>query len=181
MNVRDTWPRILSALLSVFLLVTFGVYWWKYHSFSTGLNRLNIFGASVARPASDIDGKDQNILIVGNDDRETATDAELRDLEQTVARIAADGLANRFGAQRFGAGGDNAAVGLALLRGQRRERDRRKRRLLLSALQSAVFNRALELRAAAGPLTRLRGGDVLQKTDTGGLFITTDLAVDQAR
>jgi tRNA pseudouridine13 synthase len=111
----------------------------------------------------------------------TASDAELSALQAAVAAVAAGGLPNRFGAQRFGSGGDNAAAGLALLRGQRRERDRRRRRLLLSALQSAVFNRALQLRAAAGPLTRLRAGDVLQKTDTGGLFVTTDLAVDQAR
>ncbi len=48
---------------------------------------------------------------------------------------------------------DNAARGLALLRGERRERDKRKRKLMLSALQSAVFNRALELRATRGPLT----------------------------
>lgn len=110
-----------------------------------------------------------------------ADEAERRALEATVAQVAAQGVPNRFGAQRFGSGGDNAAVGLALLRGERRERDRRRRRLLLSALQSAVFNRALELRAAAGPLTRVRTGDVLQKTDSGGLFVTTDLAVDQAR
>ena len=110
-----------------------------------------------------------------------AGEAERRALEAAVARIAASGLPNRFGAQRFGSGGDNAAAGLALLRGQRRERDRRRRRLLLSALQSAVFNQALALRAAGGPLTRLRAGDVLQKTDSGGLFVTTDLAVDQAR
>ena len=92
-----------------------------------------------------------------------------------------EGVPNRFGAQRFGAAGDNAAVGLALLRGERRERDRRKRRLLLSAIQSAVFNRVLALRAESGPLTRVREGDVLQKTDTGGLFVTTDLAADQPR
>lgn len=110
-----------------------------------------------------------------------AGEGELRALEAAVARIAAEGLPNQFGAQRFGHGGDNAAAGLALLRGQRRERDRRRRRLLLSALQSAVFNHALALRAASGPLTRLRPGDVLQKTDSGGLFVTTDLAVDQAR
>ena len=62
------------------LLVTFGVYWWKYHTFNTGLHRLAIFGASSGRPSHDIDGKDQNILIVGNDDRSTANDAELRQL-----------------------------------------------------------------------------------------------------
>ena len=52
---------------------------------------------------------------------------------------------------------------------------------MLSALQSAVFNRALELRAASGDLAQVRGGDVLQKTDSGGLFVTTDPAVDQPR
>jgi LCP family protein required for cell wall assembly len=67
-------------MLSAVLLVTFGVYWWKYHTFTSGLNRLDIFGGSVSKPSQDIDGKDQNILIVGNDDRETATDAELRQL-----------------------------------------------------------------------------------------------------
>jgi tRNA pseudouridine13 synthase len=102
-------------------------------------------------------------------------------LQPALDRIASQGLPNRFGAQRFGAGGDNAAAGLALLRGTRRERDRRRRRLLLSAVQSAVFNRTLELRAAAGTLTRVLPGDVLQKVETGGLFVTTDPAVDQPR
>ncbi|HEX3694586.1 MAG TPA: tRNA pseudouridine(13) synthase TruD [Polyangia bacterium] len=94
---------------------------------------------------------------------------------------ATDGLPNRFGQQRFGAAGDNAAAGLALLRGQRRERDHRKRKLLLSAAQSAVFNRYLELRAASGPFLQVRAGDVLQKTDSGGQFVCDDPAVDQPR
>ncbi len=106
---------------------------------------------------------------------------ELARLPAIVDRLAAQGVPNRFGAQRFGAAGDNAAVGLELLRGTRRERDRRRRRLLLSALQSAVFNRTLELRAAAGTLGRVLGGDVLQKVDSGGLFVTTDPTVDQPR
>ncbi|HVT05820.1 MAG TPA: tRNA pseudouridine(13) synthase TruD [Polyangia bacterium] len=118
------------------------------------------------------------VLVQGD---EGELDAEWPDLQRAVQRIAAEGVPNRFGAQRFGAAGDNAATGLALLRGQRRERDRRKRRLLLSAVQSAVFNRVLALRAESGPLTRVRPGDVLQKTDTGGLFVTTDLAADQPR
>jgi len=118
------------------------------------------------------------VLLQGD---EGDLDAGWPGLQAAVERIAREGVANRFGAQRFGAAGDNAATGLALLRGQRRERDRRKRRLLLSAVQSAVFNRVLELRAESGPLTRVRPGDVLQKTDTGGLFVTTDLAADQPR
>ncbi len=110
-----------------------------------------------------------------------ATEGEREAFRARFDALAASGVPNRFGAQRFGAGGDNAAVGLALLRGERRERDKRRRRLLLSALQSAVFNRALELRAASGGLAEVRGGDVLQKTDSGGLFVTTDPAVDQPR
>ncbi|HVU49341.1 MAG TPA: tRNA pseudouridine(13) synthase TruD [Polyangia bacterium] len=103
-------------------------------------------------------------------------------LRARLEALAAGGVPNRFGEQRFGAAGDNAAAGLAILRGERRERDHRLRRLLLSAAQSAVFNRALELRAAqpAG-LRTVRAGDVLQKVASGGLFITEDVAVDQAR
>lgn len=39
-------------------------------------------------------------------------------LEQGLARLAAEGLPNTFGAQRFGAKGDNGRVGLALLAGR---------------------------------------------------------------
>jgi tRNA pseudouridine13 synthase len=99
--------------------------------------------------------------------------------------LASEGMANRYGEQRFGATGENAAIGLALLRGERRERDGRRRRLLLSAAQSAVFNRYLELRGppdgVPADLRRVRAGDVLQKTASGGLFVCTDVAVDQAR
>ena len=91
-----------------------------------------------------------------------------------------DGLPNTYGAQRFGAAGDNVRAGLELLRGQRRERDFRRRKLLLSAVQSEVFNRALHRRAAGG-LLKVRAGDVLQKTGSGGLFVTEDPARDQAR
>ena len=106
-------------------------------------------------------------------------------LAERLERLAREGLPNRYGDQRFGATGENAALGLAILRGARRERDHRKRRLLLSAAQSAVFNHYLELRGAASPdtsaLRRVRLGDVLQKTASGGLFVCADVAIDQAR
>ena len=98
-----------------------------------------------------------------------------------LREMAAGGLANRFGDQRFGMAGNNAGEGLAILRGQRRERDHRRRKLLLSAAQSAVFNRYLELRATSGRLTEVRLGDVLQKTDTGGMFVCEDPVADQQR
>jgi hypothetical protein len=44
----------------------------------------------VGQPKKDIDGKDQNILIVGNDDRQTATDAELAQLARSLTSIRAE-------------------------------------------------------------------------------------------
>jgi len=103
------------------------------------------------------------------------------ELLERLRALAAAGIPNRFGDQRFGAGGDNAAAGLAILRGTRHERDHRRRQLLLSAAQAAVFNRALDLREAGGGLMRVRAGDVLQKVASGGLFITDDTTTDQRR
>jgi tRNA pseudouridine13 synthase len=114
-----------------------------------------------------------------------AAENDFARLDQRLREHAREGIANRYGDQRFGVTGENAAHGLALLRGERRERDGRRRRLLLSAAQSAVFNRYLELRAppAGTPaeLRRVRAGDVLQKTASGGMFVCTDVATDQAR
>jgi tRNA pseudouridine13 synthase len=110
-----------------------------------------------------------------------ATDEEISALRSRFADLSARGVPNRYGDQRFGIDAGNIARGLALLRGERQERDKRKRRLMLSAVQSAVFNRALELRATRGALTTVLLGDVLKKTETGGLFASTDPAVDQQR
>lgn len=98
-----------------------------------------------------------------------------------VARaIQARGLPNFFGPQRFGRLGDNAAQGLAILRG-RGPREKWLRKLLLSAWQAEVFNRWLAARMAAGDFARLVSGDVAKKTDTGGLFTVADAALEQPR
>jgi tRNA pseudouridine13 synthase len=72
-------------------------------------------------------------------------------------------------------------VGLEILRGTRREPDSRKRKLLLSAVQSAVFNRVLELRAENDGLLTVREGDILEKVASGGQFSCTGPAIDQPR
>jgi tRNA pseudouridine13 synthase len=107
-------------------------------------------------------------------------DGEEAVLTERLQALARNGLPNVFGAQRFGAAGDNVRTGLAILRGEQRERDRRRRRLMLSAVQSEVFNRVLARRAEGG-LLRVRTGDVLAKTTSGGVFVTDDVARDQAR
>ncbi|MSP63516.1 MAG: tRNA pseudouridine(13) synthase TruD [Myxococcales bacterium] len=97
--------------------------------------------------------------------------------------LCASWLPNRFGAQRFGMHGDNAAAGRALLRGERRESDRFRRRFLISAFQSLLFNRYLEQRIADGALHRVIEGDVLQRTQTGGIFVAVprDAAYNQVQ
>jgi tRNA pseudouridine13 synthase len=105
---------------------------------------------------------------------------EVETIGAALRALATSGVPNRFGRQRFGASGDNLQTGLAVLRGTRREPDHRRRKLLLSAVQSAVFNRVLELRVEGG-LLRVRVGDILEKVVSGGQFACTDVATDQAR
>lgn len=98
-----------------------------------------------------------------------------------AALAAAPGAPNWYGEQRFGRDGDNAAQGLALVRKQRRfDRDPRKNRLLVSALQSQWFNTWLERRVRDGLYREVIEGDVLRKV-AGGVFVSTEPAVDQAR
>lgn len=100
-----------------------------------------------------------------------------------LARLRQQGLPNFYGEQRFGKHGDNAAQGLRLLRQEAPlPRDRMQRRLLVSALQSHLFNQTLSQRMrAAGGLGLLLGGEVLQRTDSGGLFVSEDRETDQRR
>jgi tRNA pseudouridine13 synthase len=103
-------------------------------------------------------------------------------VEASLARIRAQGFPNAFGPQRFGRDGDNAARALAFVRGEARApRDARERRLLFSALQSRWFNRVLEARVADGTWNTALVGDLLKKTDTGGMFLCTDPETDRAR
>lgn len=98
-------------------------------------------------------------------------------------RLCAEEMPNYYGEQRFGSRGDNAAAGLSLLRGARPPRDRTRRRLLVSALQSALFNQVLARRLLAPGvgLRGLLGGEVLQRTDSEGIFVSQDSAVDARR
>lgn len=91
------------------------------------------------------------------------------------------GAPNWYGEQRFGKDGDNAARGRALVTGERRPgRDRRLDRLMVSALQSQLFNDWLTARLADGLYDRVLAGDVLHKRG-GGMFLCEDAATDQAR
>ncbi|HTS79723.1 MAG TPA: tRNA pseudouridine(13) synthase TruD [Myxococcaceae bacterium] len=112
----------------------------------------------------------------------------IRDAERPEAvgpvleRLAAQGLPNAFGEQRFGRG-DTALRGRALVLGERlpRRPNAFERKLYVSAYQALLFNRLLEHRLHAGTLRRALAGDLMRKTDSGGLFICREPPVDQPR
>jgi len=112
--------------------------------------------------------------------RGAAPDAEDR-ARPIVERLREVGFPNAFGDQRFGKGGSTLALGLALLRGEKAERDvptKRRRflvRLALSAGQSDLFNACLADRMAAGSTDTVLPGDVIQVRGSGGLFAVPDL------
>lgn len=78
--------------------------------------------------------------------RDVQGDRESIDLRLT--QIAARGLPNWFGEQRFGRDGDNVASALSMFAGRRVRRDQRS--ILLSAARSALFNRVLAARVDDG-------------------------------
>ncbi len=122
--------------------------------------------------------------IVIRDPAVPADEAAARARAVLDALATPPGSPNWFGAQRFGRDGETAALGRALIRGERlpgRPPRGRQRRLHISAYQSLLFNEYLRRRIAAGAYRRVLAGDLLRKPDTGGVFASTDPDVDQAR
>ena len=159
---------------------------WQWLSFpesaAAGLPNLALDGVRVLKHS-----RHANKLRVGHVNANhfdvTLTEVAPTEAPALIGRfeqMLSSGIPNRYGQQRFGFG-NNVTQGLAILTGKFRERDRRKRTLLISAVQSAVFNRVLAQRAEAGTLRRVLPGDVLQKTATGGVFTSIDADTDQAR
>ncbi|MCO6451242.1 MAG: tRNA pseudouridine(13) synthase TruD [Caldilineales bacterium] len=99
-----------------------------------------------------------------------------------LAALAERGLPNYFGSQRFGRFGDNAEQGLGILTGQRRRPGAQwLHHLLTSAYQSQLFNEYLAKRIRRGQFDQILGGDLVKKTDTGGMFVVEDVDVEQPR
>ena len=98
-----------------------------------------------------------------------------------IQRLQKQGLPNFYGAQRFGARGDNPQKGLALLQGKYRLSSVRQRKLLISACSSLIFNLTLKNRMERDLFARLLPGDIAKKHDTGGLFLVGDAVEEQPR
>lgn len=109
-------------------------------------------------------------------------DSEMTPLQDSLERIRVDGVPNAYGEQRFGRDRDNASQARAWLKGQgAAPKDPRARRFLFSALQSEAFNHVLARRVKEGTWNRCIAGDLLQKADSGGLFLCEDVATETPR
>lgn len=97
-------------------------------------------------------------------------DGDRSAMEQRLAEIAHNGVPNYFGPQRFGHGGNNLSLAAKLLSGERRERDRNRRSLALSAARSLLFNQVLSLRVERGLWATGIDGDVLNLNGRSALF-----------
>jgi len=99
-----------------------------------------------------------------------------------MERLVAEGLPNAFGEQRFGRG-DTALRGSALVRGERlpHRPSAFERKLYVSAYQALLFNQMLTGRLRDGTIRRAIAGDLMRKSDSGGLFVCREPQVDTPR
>lgn len=89
-------------------------------------------------------------------------------IEARLQTIAAHGVPNYFGEQRFGRDGDNIANALAMFAGRRVRREQRG--VLLSAARSELFNRVLAARVASNTWNRPLDGEVWMLDGSRSVF-----------
>lgn len=107
-------------------------------------------------------------------------DVSLEALAARARALETSGVPNLFGAQRFGIDGSTLAQAMHFLARERSARSRRDE-LLVSAVQSSLFNAWLGDRVDDGTWATALDGDVLEKTLTGAPFLCTSPSVDQPR
>lgn len=103
----------------------------------------------------------------------TLTDVQAPDeaaLEQRLQRIAALGVANYFGAQRFGREASNLRVAEQWFGEGRAPADRFARSFALSAARAVIFNDVLAARIRANSWNTLLDGDVANLNGSGSVF-----------
>jgi tRNA pseudouridine13 synthase len=99
-------------------------------------------------------------------------------LEDRMQRVAAGGVPNYFGPQRFGRRGDNLLRARDWAAGRESPRDRVQRGFALSAARAELFNRVLHARVERGDWNRLLTGEAVM-LDGRRSFFRTD-AIDVA-
>lgn len=92
-------------------------------------------------------------------------------VDERLHAIAARGMPNYFGEQRFGRDGGNLSAAAAMLRGEGPRLERHIRSLYLSAARSFLFNTVLAARVRDGSWERAIPGDALQLDGRRAWFI----------
>ena len=102
-------------------------------------------------------------------------------LDERLQQIAAAGVPNYFGPQRFGRDGSNIAAARSWAERGALPPARGTRSRLLSAARSLIFNRVLAERVADGSWNRIVADDCVAFTDSRSHFAASRLAVDDPR
>ena len=105
-------------------------------------------------------------------------DGALPRAQAIAERLKDSGIPNFYGPQRFGYGMQNVARAFALFENGRRGR---KDAFMVSVVQSALFNIWLRQRMENGNYRQILAGDLVKKTDTGGMFAVEDAAAETER
>lgn len=103
------------------------------------------------------------------------------DARRVLERLAASGVPNYFGPQRFGRQGDNAERGYQILTRPRGPSKRWLDKLLVNSLQSFLFNEWAALRMEQGTFDQVLLGDIAVKHASGGKFQVGDVAEEGPR
>ncbi len=113
------------------------------------------------------------------------TPEDAQSVHERLQTLAADGIPNYFGTQRFGHYGNTMVDGLSLLKGTLpndhwpENKTRTMRRLVLSAVQSGIFNLVLAQRVTDGTLrTPLPGEVVIRRNGTKPYIFPVDGPTD---
>ncbi|TBU94750.1 tRNA pseudouridine(13) synthase TruD [Phytopseudomonas dryadis] len=102
--------------------------------------------------------------------RLTRLQADRAALDARLQQIAAQGIPNYYGAQRFGFEGGNVAHARHFAERKALPEKRNVRSRVLSAARSFIFNRVLAERVAAGTWNQALPGDLLAFTDSRSFF-----------
>jgi tRNA pseudouridine13 synthase len=105
--------------------------------------------------------------------REWNGDAHL--LTQRLEAIAAQGVPNYFGPQRFGRDANNLRVAETWFSGGAAPIDRFERSFALSAARAAIFNGVLAERVARGSWNQLMPGELVNLDGSGSVFLAESI------
>ena len=100
-------------------------------------------------------------------------------IAERLSIIAAAGVPNYFGEQRFGRGGANLDLCRSLIAGKRLSRA--KRSIALSAARSLVFNDILALRVQNGSWNAIRPGELANLDGSGSVFAVDEITAELER